>query len=31
MTISTGNGTQAVENFGLPPVRSFTFNVKLNM
>lgn len=31
MTISTGNGTQAVENFGLPPVRSFTFNVKVNL
>ncbi|MTK54626.1 SusC/RagA family TonB-linked outer membrane protein [Paludibacter sp.] len=31
MTISTGNGTQAVENFGLPPVRSYAFNLKLNM
>lgn len=30
-TISTGNGTQSVENFGLPPTRSLTFNVKFNL
>jgi len=30
-TISTGNGTQSVENFGMPPTRSFTFNVKVNL
>ena len=30
-TISMGNGTQSVENFGLPPTRSFTFNVKLDL
>ncbi len=30
-TISTGNGTQAVENFGLPPVRSLTFNIRANI
>ncbi|MDP4206245.1 MAG: SusC/RagA family TonB-linked outer membrane protein [Bacteroidota bacterium] len=30
MTISTGNGTQSVENFGLPPIRSFTLNAKVN-
>lgn len=31
MTISTGNGTQSVENFGLPLTRSFSFNVKVDM
>jgi len=30
-TISTGNGTQSVENFELPLTRSFTFNVKVNL
>jgi TonB-linked SusC/RagA family outer membrane protein len=30
-TISMGNGTQSVENFGLPSTRSFTFNVKLDL
>ncbi|MBP1616467.1 MAG: SusC/RagA family TonB-linked outer membrane protein [Bacteroidetes bacterium] len=30
-TISTGNGTQSVENFGLPPVRNFAFNIKMNI
>lgn len=30
-TISIGNGTQSVENFELPPTRSFTFNVKVNL
>jgi outer membrane receptor protein involved in Fe transport len=29
-TISTGNGDQSVENFCLPPTRSFGFNIKLN-
>jgi TonB-linked outer membrane protein, SusC/RagA family len=28
ITISTGNGTQSVENFGVPPTRSFMFSVK---
>ena len=31
MTISTGNGTQSVENFQLPLTRSFTFNLKVNL
>lgn len=31
MTISTGNGTQSVENFQLPLTRSFTFNLKFNL
>ena len=30
-TISTGNGTQSVENFELPLTRSFTFNIKVNL
>ncbi len=30
ITISTGNGTQSVENFELPLTRSFTFNLKVN-
>lgn len=30
-TISTGNGSQSVENFGLPPVRNLTFNIKLSI
>jgi TonB-linked SusC/RagA family outer membrane protein len=29
-TISTGNGTQSVENFSMPSTRSFTFNAKIN-
>jgi TonB-linked SusC/RagA family outer membrane protein len=29
-TISTGINTQSVENFCLPPTRSFGFNIKLN-
>jgi len=30
VTISTGNGTQSVENFELPISRSFTFDLKVN-
>ncbi len=29
-TISTGINTQSVENFSLPPTRSYGFNIKLN-
>jgi hypothetical protein len=29
-TISTGINSQSVENFSLPPTRSFGFNIKLN-
>lgn len=30
LAISTGNGTQSVENFNLPSTRNFTFNLKIN-